>query len=96
MGHGKHTIHNQLHDQKRHETALSIVHEVPIAHPFLCFSANYTILGILPPGREERFLCIGAEVIEQVLDDNTRFSQHNGLLVWSGIRGLDSQERRLS
>lgn len=87
------TIHNQLHHQKRHETSFSIVHEVAIAHPFLGFTADYTLLVGFPSSREERFLCccVVAEVIEQVLDDNAGLGEHDGLLVWRGVRGLDGQ-----
>lgn len=83
------TIKQQRVDEQRHEAALGIVHEVSIPQPALRLTADLafrTILVLL--GNEMR-----RKVLNQVLEDQRRLGEHDGLRAAGSI---DSNDRRLA
>lgn len=87
---GKHTIHDQLEHQKRHQRALRIVHEIPIPHPLLALGADLVLLALRVALGDQ---LAAIEVIAQVLGDGAGLGQHQRLV---GVLGLDGDDGRLA
>lgn len=86
------TVVDESHHQERHQTTLGVVHEIPVAHPFLALSTDLALAtGLIALGHQGGIPL--AEVIAQILDDGARLGQDHGLV---GARGLDFDDGRLA
>lgn len=84
----KRTTQQQPHHQIRHQTPLGIMHIIPIPHPRLRLPAHLPFLPTLVPRRREP----RPEMVNEVLDDEARFGEHEGRGGW----GRDGDEGGLA
>ena len=66
------TSHYYHKNQVWHQTSFRIVHQIPIPQPFLGFSSHLSFLSLCIPLRYKP----ASVMINEVLDDHPRFSQH--------------------
>lgn len=72
-------------DQHAHQTALRVVQVIPVAHPALRLSTDFAILSLLVT----RWSKVLAEVVDEVLGDEGRFGDHEGLGLAGGLDADD-------
>lgn len=76
-GREKRTVHEQLHHQQRHQTALGIVHVIPEPQPLVCFAANLAFLAVLVALGHEM---VSIEMVTEIFGNKARFCQDQRLV----------------
>lgn len=81
---GKLTANDKSEDKEWHDTSFGVVHVVAITNPFFGFCAWLAFFASRVPTWDQ----LGAEVVDQVLDDGTSFSDDD----WRAFRALDGDD----